>query len=269
MNEEFFDANLKRWNELVGIHYQSELYEVKEFLQGKNKLNSIELEELGPVKDQTMLHLQCHFGLDSLSWARMGAKVTGVDFAPEAIKVAKELNDHLSLDAKFVQANIYSLPEVLDGSYDIVFTSYGVLCWLPDIPRWAKIIAHFLKPGGIFYIAEFHPFSMIFDEDNMDELTVRYDYFQTKEPLKFESEFSYASDDAIIENKTTFEWNHTVSEIINSLIQAGLRIEFFNEHEVTCFKQFPFTEKGEDGYYRLINQKVSIPLVFSLKATKI
>jgi SAM-dependent methyltransferase len=269
MNEKYFEANLKRWNELVAIHAKSDEYNLEEFLKGQTSLKSIEIDELGDVKGKTLLHLQCHFGLDTLSWSRLGAKCTGVDFAPEAVKLASELNDQLKLDAKFVEANIYDLPAKLDGEFDIVFTSYGVLCWLPDLVRWAEIIAHFLKPGGTFYIAEFHPFAWVFN-DNPDakELEVFYDYFPQEEPTMFDDEGSYANPDAKIENTVDYEWTHSVSDIINSLISAGLRIEFFKEHDKTCYQQFPFVKKDNDGYYRLKNQKINIPLMFSIKATK-
>ncbi|NHK32433.1 MAG: class I SAM-dependent methyltransferase [Asgard group archaeon] len=269
MNDKYYEANLKRWNELVAVHAKSDEYDLEGFLAGKSSLKSIEIEEIGDVKGKSLLHLQCHFGLDSLSWARMGAKVTGVDFAPEAVKLARELNEQLNLDAKFIEANIYDLPEKLDGKFDIVFTSYGVLCWLPDLDKWAMMIANYLKTGGMFYVAEFHPFAYVFN-DNKDttELEVHYDYFPQKEPMKFDDVGSYANPDAKIENTIDYEWTHSVSEIINSITKAGLRIKFFNEHDVSCYEQFPFAKQDKDGYYRLKNQKISIPLMFSLKAIK-
>jgi SAM-dependent methyltransferase len=270
MNEKYFEANLNRWNELVALHANSEEYDLEGFIKGKSSLKPLEIEELGDVKGKTLLHLQSHFGLDTLSWARLGAKCTGVDFAPEAIKLAQELNDQLGLDTQFIEANIYDLPEKLEGKFDIVFTSYGVLCWLPDLSKWAEIVAHFLKPGGTFYIAEFHPFSYVFD-DNQDvtELQVHYDYFPKEQPLMFDEQGSYAAPDATIKHTVSYDWTHSVSEIINSLINAGLKIEYFNEHDVTCYQQFPFVKQDEDGWFRLKDQKVNIPLIFSIKATKL
>ncbi len=268
MNDKYFEANLKRWNELVAIHAKSDEYDIEGFLKGKSSLKPIEIKELGNVKGKSLLHLQCHFGLDSLSWARIGAKVTGVDFAPEAVRLARELNEQLNLDAKFIEANIYDLPELLNEKFDIVFTSYGVLCWLPELDKWAKMIYDFLKPKGIFYIVEFHPFAWIFDDENEKELLIRYNYFPQKEPMRFDADGSYANPNAKMEHTEDYEWTHSVSEIINSLISAGLKIEFFNEHNVTCYQQFPFVKKDEDEWFRLKNQKATIPLMFSLKAMK-
>ncbi|NHJ39343.1 MAG: class I SAM-dependent methyltransferase [Asgard group archaeon] len=268
MNDKYFEANLKRWNELVAIHAKSDEYDIEGFLKGKSSLKPIEIKELGNVKGKSLLHLQCHFGLDSLSWARIGAKVTGVDFAPEAVRLARELNEQLNLDAKFIEANIYDLPELLNEKFDIVFTSYGVLCWLPELDKWAKMIYDFLKPKGTFYITEFHPFAWVFDDENEKELLVRYNYFPQKEPMRFDADGSYANPNAKMEHTEDYEWTHSVSEIINSLINADLKIEFFNEHDITCYQQFPFVKKDEDGWFRLKNQKATIPLMFSLKAVK-
>lgn len=268
MNEKYFETNLKRWNELVAIHANSEEYDLEGFLAGQCSLKPLEIAELGDVKGKSLLHLQCHFGLDTLSWARKGAKVTGVDFAPEAIKLARELNDQLELKARFIESNIYDLEEKLTGKFDIVFTSYGVLCWLDDLERWAEIIAHFLKPQGVFYIAEFHPFSYVFDDENEKELQLRYNYFSLDEPMKFKVQGSYADPKAKTENSVDYEWIHSLSDIVNAIIKAGMKIEFLNEHNETCFKQFPFVKQEKDGWFRLQNQKVDIPLMFSIKAVK-
>src|SRR5512136_2825848 len=139
------------------IHVRSPFYDVAGFKAGKNSLKSVELAEVGDVGGKRLLHLQCHFGMDTLSWARLGARVTGVDYAPQAIDLARELAREAGLEADFICASIYDLPERLTGTFDIVFTSYGVLCWLPDLPAWGRVIAHFLRPGGIFYIADGHP----------------------------------------------------------------------------------------------------------------
>src|SRR5512139_2419139 len=157
MNE-YQQANLALWNEWAEINVKSREYDVAGFLAGKSSLKSIELEELGEVAGKTLLHLQCHFGLDTLSWARRGAAVTGVDFSDKAVGLAQALAREAGLEARFICSDLYALPEVLSGQFDIVYTSYGVLCWLRDLEQWAELIAHFLKPGGVFYIADFHPF---------------------------------------------------------------------------------------------------------------
>ena len=164
MNE-YFEANRRHWDEVVPIHMRSDLYDVDSFKAGKSKLKPVEREELRDVRGKTMLHLQCHFGLDTLSWAREGAIVTGVDFSEPAIEGAKALAAETGIEARFIISDVYSLPDRLEEEFDIVFTSYGAICWLPDIGRWAQVVTRFLKPGGTFYMVEFHPVCGIFDND--------------------------------------------------------------------------------------------------------
>ena len=160
--DEYTQANRRHWDEIVPIHAGSEFYDVGSFKAGKSKLKPVELEELGDVRGKTMLHLQCHFGLDTLSWAREGAIVTGADFSGQAIETARALAAETGVEARFVVSDLYALPENLEGQFDIVFTSYGAIYWLPDIRRWAQIAAHFVRPGGTFYIVEFHPFAWVY-----------------------------------------------------------------------------------------------------------
>ena len=176
--DDYKKANLALWNEWAHLHAGSAFYDVEGFKAGKTSLNPLEMEELGNVAGKTLLHLQCHFGLDSLSWARLGASVTGVDFSDQAIALARSLSQEVGLEAEFVCSDIYELPQVLAGQFDIVYTSYGVLAWLPDLKNWAAVIAHFLKPGGVFFIAEFHPFAMVFDNsETATGLRIQYPYF--------------------------------------------------------------------------------------------
>ena len=227
----------------------------------------VELEELGDVAGRSLLHLQCHFGMDTLSWARLGADVTGIDFSEPAIGLARSLSDELDIPARFVHSNIYELPDVLSGQFDIVFTSYGVLCWLPDLTRWAQVIAHFLKPGGTFYIAEIHPFGVVFDDEIETDLRVRYPYFHSEKPMRFDYDSSYASGESKVSHTESYEWAHSLGDIINSLISVGLRIEYLHEFPFCVYKMLPFMEKGKDGWWRLPEQQDSIPLTFSLKAS--
>ena len=168
----------------------------------------------------------------------------------------------------FLCCDIYDLPNILEGEFDIVFTSYGVLCWLPDIREWAKIIAHFLKPGGTSYIVESHPFNAVFEnERDTTDLKVSYSYFHSSQPTRWEPDGSYADKDAKVMTPT-YEWTHSLGDIINALISAGLRIEFLHEFPYSGEDHYPFMEKGEDGWWRLKGSKETIPLMFSLKATK-
>ncbi len=271
----FFEANLNLWNEWTSIHEKSEAYDLPGFLAGKNSLHSLELAELGPsiVPDENgakrLLHLQCHFGLDTLSWARLGAKATGIDFSDKAIQLARSLNERLGLDVEFICSSLYDLPDRLDTEFDIVYTSYGILAWLPDISKWAEIVSHFLKPGGIFYIAELHPFACVFDDEEQTELKVRYPYFSRADPLEFQPQGSYVDRNAKIVQPVEYEWTHSLGEIITALISAGLRIEYLHEFPYTVD---PFCshlmEKGEDRYWRLKDKRDSVPLMYSIKAIR-
>jgi SAM-dependent methyltransferase len=187
-------VNKRRWNELVDIHAKSDEYDLDGFIAGKNSLHSIELDALGDVSGKSLLHFQCHFGLDTLSWGRLGARVTGVDFSDTAIELARSLAARVGVDAEFINCNVYDLPENLDGEFDIVFTSFGALCWLHDMEGWAGIISRYLKPGGTFFMAEFHPFMWVFDYEFPSELKVKYRYWQGEKPDYYEAEGSYADE---------------------------------------------------------------------------
>jgi SAM-dependent methyltransferase len=264
--DEYFKHNKDLWNEITPIHARSEFYDVAGFKAGKCALKPIELEEVGDVSGKSLLHLQCHFGLDTLSWARRGARATGVDFSEDSIETAKRLADETGIKAEFIRTDIYALPELLKDEFDIVFMSYGVLCWLPELTKWAEIIAHFLKPGGFFYIVEGHPFLYVFNtSQDATEFEVHDSYFHCDEPIRGEYEVDYAEPDAVVTG-TSCEWTHSLGDIINALIQAGLRIDFLHEFPYICWKQLPFMHKDKDGWWRIKGDK--IPLIFSLKATK-
>lgn len=261
-------ANLALWNELAEINYRSELYDVKSFLAGENHLNPLERGELGDVRGRTMLHLQCHFGLDSLSWVQLGAQVTGVDFSDRAIEQARALSAECGLPARFLCCDIYDLPRHLEETFDIVYTSYGVLCWLSDLKGWAQLAVRYLKPGGTFYMAEFHPFTWVFDDDQQaTELRLRYPYFND-EPFAFEVTGSYADRSAETQQKTSYEWTHSMGDILSALLEVGLQLEFVHEFPYTVYQMFPFMQKHADGYWWLPDQAKTLPLQFSLRATK-
>jgi 2-polyprenyl-3-methyl-5-hydroxy-6-metoxy-1,4-benzoquinol methylase len=263
----YLETNRRHWDELVPIHLQSAYYDLEAFKAGKSSLHAIEIEELGEVAGKTMLHLQCHFGIDSLSWARRGAKVTGADFSPEAISAARRLAAQTGIEAQFVESEVYSLPETLDAQFDIVFTSYGVLSWLPDLNGWASLVAHFLVPGGTFYIAELHPIGGMFDT-SADELRANQPYFSRGEPLRFDDDGSYADLEAKLTNRTTYSWAHPVSTVATALIDAGLRLEFIHEFPYSIERWFPFMERGDDGYYHMPESMPLIPLLYSIRAHK-
>jgi SAM-dependent methyltransferase len=259
---EYFDSNKSIWNQRTTVHKDSSFYNVEAFKKGESVLNSIELEEVGDVKGKSMLHLQCHFGMDSLDWARRGAKVTGVDLSDNAINEAIKLNDELGLDARFICCNVYDLQDHLKEKFDIVFTSYGVIGWLPDLETWATLIASYLKPGGIFYMAEFHPVVWMFDDDFTH---IKYSY-ENREVIVVENEGTYTDRAADIKGKE-YSWNHSLSEVINALVKAGLTISFLNEYMYSPYPCFRNVVEFEKGKWHIRGLEAKIPMVYSIKAT--
>ncbi len=265
--DEHLQANQKLWDQWTGEHEQSPFYDLAGFRAGKDRLRSIELAELGDVSEKSLLHLQCHFGMDTLAWARRGAIVTGVDFSENSIALARSLSQELNIAGEFVCSDIYQLPDRLSGEFDIVFTSYGVLHWLRDLPRWGKIIAHFLKPQGIFYIVEDHPTFRMFTTDEGTNLKLDNPYFFSETPDHVEMTGSYATDNQGAA-ASFYLWNHGLGEVLNALIDAGLTIEFLHEFPYAARAKFPFMEKGADGWWRLPSHYTQIPFLFSLRARR-
>ena len=267
--QRYMDTNRAHWDEITPIHVASSFYDVDGFRRDPNRLKPVELEEVGDVRGKSLLHLQCHFGMDTLSWANRGATVTGMDFSEPAIEQARALSAELNIPATFIQSNVYDLPDVLHEQFDIVFTSYGAITWLPDLWRWAKVAAHFVKPGGFFYVAEFHPFSQVFDDaPGVDDLHVRYPYFPANEPMMFDDGIDYADRTATLTNRVTFNFPYPLADVVTSIIDAGLRIDFLHEFPYTSYEVLPFAEQVGDRQWRLTKHDGCVPLVFSVKATK-
>jgi SAM-dependent methyltransferase len=260
-------ANRANWNAWTALNAASAHYDVAGFEAGTSTLNAIERDELGAVAGKSLLHLQCHFGLDTLSWARLGAAATGVDFAEEAVALAQELNRDAGLDARFMCADLYDLPAALTGTFDIVYTSGGVLFWLKDLDRWAEIVAHFLAPGGVFYLLEMHPVINVFDRQDATGLRVAYPYFHTREPIPFTTTGTFADPGAGHET-VEYSWNYGLGEVVTALIGAGLRIEYLHEFPYATAQWFPFMRQGTDGWWRWDDPTNTLPLLFSLRATK-
>lgn len=264
MNE-YIEANRRNWDDRVSIHMASDFYNVASFEAGRSTLMPIEREELGDVRGKTLLHLQCHFGMDTLSWAREGAIVTGVDFSGAAIEAARSLAREAQIEARFIETDVYKLPEVLSGSFDIVFASYGVLCWLPDLAAWFKITADFLKPGGLFYIIDAHPITDMLDDE---EIRLAFPYLGA-EPLSFESAATYTDQQTDLAHKQTYQFAHGLGEIVSAAIDAGMEVEFLHEFTHGFFPRLPEMRKREDGYYELPNgNPLQLPFMFSLKARR-
>lgn len=260
---EYKEVNRNAWNKKTAIHVDSDFYDNKSFLQGKNTLKEIELDFLGNIKGKTILHLQCHFGQDSVSMSRMGAKVTGVDLSDVAIEKAGEFASQLGSDTRFICSDVYDLPNVLNEKFDIVYTSYGVIGWLPDMRHWAEVITHFLKPGGQFVFVEFHPFVYTFDEEVRK---VAYRYF-TSEPIVEEMSGTYADRKAEVAYSTV-SWNHSLSEVIDNLLKAGISLVRFEEFDYSPYDCFMNTVKVGESRYRIAHMDNMIPLTYALKGEK-
>lgn len=267
--ERYLKANRALWDEWTGINYRSDFYKVEAFKAGLNKLRPYELDEVGPVQGKDLLHLQCHFGLDTLCWARLGAHATGADFSPAAIDQASALADEVGLDARFVCSDLHDLPDHLSETFDVVYTSRGVLGWLPDLDRWAQVAAHFVKPGGFFYITEAHPIANVFDDDEgMTDLRLRYPYFSHADPLLSKTHGSYADRSASVDQAVQYNWNHGLGEIVTALAKTDLRIDFLHEFPF-CAWPASFLQPASDGTYRLPPEHDGkLPLFFSLRASR-
>ncbi|MFE7897356.1 class I SAM-dependent methyltransferase [Streptomyces sp. NPDC057424] len=263
------EANRAHWDERVPLHIAGDFYDLDTFRAGRDPSRDFELAEVGDVGNRSLLHLQCHIGLDTLSWARHGAaRVVGLDFSEPAIGLARGLAQDLGLGperAAFVAADVYdAVAAVPDPSYDIVYTGVGALCRLPDIGRWAETAASLVAPGGFLYLAEFHPLTDVLDDETGSRIT--HDDF-TRDAWVEERAGSYAAEGAEFTHGRRVEWQHPVGEVVSALAAAGLRIEFLHEHDVSLFRRFRSFER-RDGYFRHPEGRPRIPLMYSVRACK-
>ena len=266
------DANRQLWDEWTTAHVSSEFYDVPGFLAGGDNLDPLVLDALGDVTGKRVLHLQCHFGMDTLALGRRGAIATGVDFSPKAIAAARDLAVRADLSATFVESSVEALPGHLQGEFDIVFTSCGVLCWLGDLGRWAEVVAHFLAPGGELIVVDGHPFKNMFDNERDDDRLVpdpRYPYFM-EGPVAWKNEGSYTGDTPDAAYEHHYEWMHSLSEIIMAVLGAGLKIERFEEHPQVSYQALPFLVEARPGeqMWRTPDGYPDLPLAFTLKARR-
>lgn len=262
-------ANRRNWDDLADVHVESSFYDVEAVVDGASTLRPIEREELADVfaawdegRQTHVAHLQCHIGLDTVSLAREGAEVVGLDFSDESIEHAREIAAATEVDPSFVVADVYDAPDTLDGPFDVVFASYGVLCWLPDVERWAQVVSDLLAPGGVAYLVDYHPFTDVF---GWDEAVPVRDYF-AEEPALNDEGGSYADFEADVEHTESYQWQHTLGEIVTGLIDAGLTVEFLHEHPQSYFRRFEPMTADEDGVYRY--EDPELPQLFSVRAEK-
>jgi SAM-dependent methyltransferase len=264
------ETNRRMWDERVAVHCadRTGFYAVETFRQGGDVLLPIESQEIGAVAGKRLLHLQCHFGLDTLSLARRGAAVTGVDFSRPAIETARSLAAEAGLAARFVECNAYDARSALPETFDIVYSSWGAIIWLNHIRRWTAVVAEFLAPGGFLYLADGHPFAMMLEQEGQ-LLVCRYPWRSAPdEPMPFEAATTYTGDDTTFTQTKSYSWNHAFTDIIGGLIDNGLRIDFLHEHETVPWFIFPKMEAAGDRMYRLPDGYPRIPLSFSLRASK-
>lgn len=260
---DYKEINRKLWNDKVDVHVASDFYDVNTFIGGKQVLNTTELDLLGDVAGKSILHLQCHFGQDSIELSRMGAKVTGVDLSDKSIEKAKWLADQCNTDTQFVCCDVYDAPQHIEEQFDIVFTSYGTVGWLPDMNKWAHVIAHFLKPGGTFVFAEFHPVVWMMDYEFSK---IEYGYFNTGAIVE-EMEGTYTDRNASIKN-TEVSWNHSISEVVESLLQSGIRLESMKEFDYSPYNCFRNTVELAPNKFQIKGLEGKLPMVYALKGRK-
>jgi SAM-dependent methyltransferase len=252
------------WDERVPIHLASDFYDVPGFLAGGAGLHDFELEQVGPVAGRDLVHLQCHFGLATLDWARRGARVTGLDFSPPAIDAARRLAAEAGLDARFEVGDVHDAPAILGADYDVVHTGLGALCWLPDIDRWAGVVAALLRPGGLLHLSEFHPIGEIMADD---ALVPERAYFGGR-PVPWEEGGTYADPGAVTTSNRTVEWIHPLARVVTALLDRGLVLETLVEHPHVVYERFPFLVRDEAGDYRFPEGMRGIPLMYSLRARR-
>ncbi|NYH80663.1 SAM-dependent methyltransferase [Actinopolyspora biskrensis] len=263
---ELVEDNRRHWDERVPLHTASSFYDLDGFRAGDEALDRFQLDELGDVTDLDLAHLQCHIGLDTLGWARHGARVAGLDFSAPAIRTATDLAVDTGLDqrSRFVAADVYDAVEELGaGAFDVVYTGSGALMWLPDIDRWARTVAGLLRPGGRLYLAEFHPLTDVLDDEH--GATVARDYF-TRDARTYDAPGSYADWEAATTYNTATEWHHTLGDVISAIAAVGLRIEFVREHDTIPFQRYAALTV-DDAHFRYPDRAARLPLMYSLAAS--
>jgi len=258
----YLETNALQWDKRTAIHKDSDFYDLQGFMSGDNMLKAIERKEVGDVKGKSLLHLQCHFGLDTLSWAKLGANVTGIDLSEQAIELAKQISKDTQINGNFIATDVYSVGDHLEDKFDIVFTSYGTIVWLDDLNKWAKVIADRLNPDGFFYMVDFHPLVESFDTSTLE---IKYPYFN-EGPIEEFSKHTYTDGPEL--NMQEVSFSHSFSEIFDALLSVGLQLEFFNEHDYAAHDCFENMEERAPGEFVFKNRSVNVPMMYSLKWLK-
>ena len=270
MLDEHREANRTNWDDRVPAHLASEFYGVDDFIAGTRNLTQavdFDCAQLGDVRGRSLLHVQCHIGLDTLSWARLGASVTGVDFSERSIEAARDISRRSGVPGRFVLADVHEAPEVLAETFDIVYASEGVLCWLPSVAAWARVVRRFTRPGGTFYIRDGHPVAHTLDLQRSDGQLVMVDPYFEGEAIRYEEPGTYTEAGVEIDHTVTYEWNHSLGEIVSALADEGFRVESLREYPFSGYQAQPEMVQGDDGWWRLPDRPERLPLLFGLKAT--
>ena len=259
--------NRAMWDARVGIHVASAFYDVEGWLRDGRGPRAAEAEIVGDVAGLDLVHLQCHFGLDTLAWARAGARVTGLDFSAPALAEARAIAERAGLAgrSRFVCAEVYDAPAALGSTYDVVYVSLGALSWLPSVARWAEVVAALLRPGGRLFVHDVHPLSDALGED---ELVVTSSYFEEPEPFVDDSSWTYTDGPLPPSGGAAVCWNHSLGEIVTAVASRGLVVEQLHEHDYTTFGRFPWLVRRGDGTYALPAGTPRVPLSFSLLARR-
>jgi SAM-dependent methyltransferase len=272
MHEEHYAINRAYWDERAPAHADSDDYAVAQLIADPARLSDVvqfDLPRLGDISGLRGVHLQCHIGTDTLSLHRLGAAMTGVDFSPTALKIARQLAADAGADITFVESDVYGAPDILgDNTFDFVFTGIGALCWLPDIRRWARTVAALLRPGGRLFLREGHPMMWAIDEDRIDALVLRHPYFEQSEPTQFESSGTYVETDIEFANTKVRDWSHGLGEIVSAVLEAGLELTMLVEHDSVPWEALPGRMRLNEGEYRLVEHPEQLPLTYTLQAVK-
>lgn len=269
MDDEHLEMNRRAWDARTPLHSGSAFYDIEGVVSGRTTLHPFEPTELGDVSGCSLLHLQCHLGIDTISWARRGASVTGLDFSPAAIETAQRIAVQCGLKANFVLGNVYDAVEILNSRFDIVYTGLGALCWLKDILAWSQVVSDLLVPGGRLFLLEFHPILSTLSDDG-PFFDPSYPYFWREEGVVSSDGDDYAEGVGVLDPMPSIEWPHPIGDVVTALIGAGLEIQLLKEHDVIAYAPWQVLERvpGEAMLWRLPENQPQIPLEYSLRAIK-
>jgi SAM-dependent methyltransferase len=270
---DYLDVNRANWDDRVPAHVASADYNVRRFFDEPEFISGVvrfDRPLLGDVSGLRGVHLQCHIGTDTVSLARLGASMTGLDFSVPAVAAATELAAAAGADATFVQADVYAAAEVLPAaSFDLVYTGIGALCWLPDIRRWGRVVADLLRPGGRLFVRDGHPMLNGLDiDDDRRRLVLSEPYFETREPRVSDYAGTYVQTDAVFEHTVTHWWNHGIGETVTALIEAGMTVTGLAEHDSVPWDALPGLMTETDGEWRLADRPERLAASFTLQAAR-